>query len=162
MYFFPFDVFKEKFYERQVVFMKNMKVFVLSVVGVLLLCSVASAIEVTPYFKISREYAKNPFKAQKEWVKKEICIEGEIVNMNTTDDGDAAVVLSDGNDGKDIDATYNVVVYYFYFNGVPDDVMSLDEGQWIKLSGRILRLRRYNEDWMNALLIDVGHARIVN
>ena len=58
--------------------MKNMKIFVLSVVGVLLLCSVASAVEVTPFFKIACEYAANPFKAEKEWIGKEVCIEGKI------------------------------------------------------------------------------------
>jgi len=140
-----------------------MKIFVLSVVGVLLLCSFASAVDVTPYFKIAREYAANPFKAKKEWTSKKICIEGEIVNMNTTDNGDAVVVLTDGNDGRDTGGKYGQVVYFFYFDGVPTDVLTLNEGQWIKLSGRIYDLRRIkNDKGPDALLIDADYPQIVN
>ena len=56
------------------------KVFILSVIGVLLFCSAASAISVTPFFKIVRDYEADSSKAYSKWLFERICIEGEIVS----------------------------------------------------------------------------------
>ncbi|MBR1486261.1 MAG: hypothetical protein IJ597_03300 [Synergistaceae bacterium] len=117
--------------------MKNIKVVILSIVGVLLLCSVACAIEALPYFKISREYADNSFKARQVWLNKEICISGEVVENVISDGGDTVIVLSDGNNGQDTIGKYNTVMYFFRFNGVSQDAKFLQKGQWIKLAGKI-------------------------
>ena len=106
--------------------MKYSKVFVLSVVGVMLLCSVAGAVESMWYFQIPHDYASNPFKAQKEWVGKEICIESKIVNMSMTNDGAPVIVFGQEDSGS----KYDYAVYDFYFENVSEEIMSLEEGDY--------------------------------
>lgn len=137
--------------------MKRSKIFVLSVIVIVfLLCSAANAglprgVIETPYFEIAREYAKNPFRTHKEWVNnKGVALNGVVKGM-TIDNGHAVVIFVKRDEG----AKYEDVVYYFYFDGVPDSVMSLEEGHYIGLGGKVVNIRTYNN---NALLIDVGPA----
>jgi len=158
VYFFSLKFSKKKFFERQVVFMKNMKVFVLSVVGVLLLCSIACAelprgVIETPYFEISREYAKNPIKTYKEWVnQKGVALNGVVKGLTVTN-GNAVVIFAKKDEG----AKFEDVVYYFYFDGMPDSVLSLEEGRFVGIIGKVGNIRESK----GALLIDVGSAGLM-
>lgn len=136
--------------------MKNMKIFVLSIVGVLLLCSFASAVTVTPYFKIAREYESNPFKARKTWEGEYVCIESELVHMATDNSGNAVLVFNRRDNAGEFDA----VLYDFYFMGIPDEVVSLHVGQKLKISDRIHGFRT-NNDHGDAFFVDVIYPSIV-
>lgn len=116
--------------------MKFRNIAILSFVAVMFVFyTQANAVDVTPYYKIAEDYNSNIISARRTWLGKEICIEGVVSTIlvtkagNSTLENHVAVWLSENT------RAINKVRYIFSFDGIPDEVMELQKGQKIKISG---------------------------
>lgn len=118
--------------------MKLRKIVFLITVSVMLLSSVAAnAVEVTPYLKIARDYEASAIKARKNWVGKTICIEAEVYRADVNDKGDAVVWVA----REDKPNSLIGVTYFFFFEGIPDEVTEIETGDTVKISGKVFDLQ---------------------
>lgn len=150
-------LFKIKFLKGRYFFMKKV---VLSVVGILFFCSVASAISVTPFFKIVRDYEADSSKAYSKWWLKEICIEGEIQATNLVNQNFIVML------GKEYKGTkYNLVSYRFVYNPLfrLQGIQALKKGQRVKLTGNVQLFEERTDSGYHMLIIEVigSGAKIV-
>ena len=136
--------------------------FLLAAFIMLLLYSTASAVEITPIFKIAQDYERNPLRANKTWVGNEICIQGELFDIKVIgEDGVEGVILvfvelskSWGNIIKK-----EAIVYHFYFVGFPDELTEIDKGQTVTVSGIVKKIELKGED--DTFLVSVIPSRLV-
>lgn len=102
------------------------------------------AAETIPFMRIYRDYSSNPFKAERAWVGKRICVEGKIAGLGkNVNDGPTVILVDPYGDLS--------VVYYFGFTGtVPDRLYDVEEGQEVKLEGRVFELeKRKGQDFLS-------------
>lgn len=160
MYIFLFDVLKEKFFERQVVFMKNLfmkftkdrNFFDFLVVGIVVLSflsafvyslrpvdDVDGVVVITPFHLIAEDYEANGIKAQKDWLGKEICIEYKISSLELGGTN-IRVWGSRGKRNRSGEYSFFVTAYNFNKFKKPNQIAALKDGQEVKIRGTITRI----------------------
>ena len=133
-------------------------IFVTLLTGILLLsCNIVNASEYVSYFKISKDFASNPVKARKTWLKKNITVEGTVLLSGTNDKNNQVIVLL----AESPSMPFDFVGYAFIFDGAPNEASWITKGQRVIMSGKVNDIEKSVMDEKNVLTIDLEHSRII-
>ena len=114
--------------------------------------------------EIAKDYKTDPEAAKSKWIDREISILYEISDLGVWDEdyvhfainkGDAYVGFRD-----EIPILYKKdIICVFCFDGVPDEVIELRYGDYMKIKG-VVKSIVFTDD--NVLLISVLHSKIIS
>ena len=98
----------------------------------------AEATEFTHFFRIPDD-ADRDFEATKRtWLGKRINIEGQILNLQIKHENNFIAVHLYAK--TRVLSSINEVGYLFFFNGIPEEIAELKEGQKVRISGKIYEI----------------------
>ncbi len=120
-------------------------------------CRSAGAAQFSSYFRIAKDYATNEEEARKTWIGKEISIEGNVLVSGPDRNGNLVVGLA----AESLTLSYDVVVYTFLFEGVPEESVMIEQWQKVRISGTITEITKEFWDQKNVLDITVSSSKLV-
>ena len=120
-------------------------------------CRSAGAAQFSSYFRIAKDYATNEEEARKTWIGKEISIEGNVLVSGPNEEGNLVVALA----AESLTLSYDVVVYAFMFDGVPEESAIIEKGHKVRITGTLKEIEKEFWDQKNVLDITVSSSKLV-